>query len=182
MYFKSLDVILLDNANVVAVPISILLLKKFQRQISVITFADLNKCTLSVQRKTIVFVLTYPLPGNQKASDIPVNSYNILKLRFPKNEIVLITSVYDITVVIEKMNEEIGVYLDKALRNRVKSFLDRAAIHPLKKYIAYPLRKIIREFSVNKFVVIFFLAFVSVGLLVVLGTWAWDKYHSTTAL
>lgn len=182
MYFKPLDVILLDNANTVSTPISILLLKKFQGQISVITFADLNKCTLSIQRKTIVFVLSYPLSGSQRATEMPINSYNILKLRFPNNEIVLITSVYDVLVATEKMNEEISVYLDKAMHNRVKSFIDRVAIHPIKKYITYPIQKIIREFSVNKFVVIFFLAFVSVGLLVVLGTWAWDKYHSTTAL
>ncbi len=179
MYSKPLDIILLDNENLMAVPLSVMLLNDFRSKISIITVSDWDKCMLTIQEKVIVFVLSYPVAENQKASDGSIRFYNALKLRFPENEIVLITSVYDISVATEKMYEEISSYLKKVEQDTIKSLINRTAVHPLKLKLMYPIQRIFREFSINKFVLIFFIAFVSVGLVVFFGTWIWNNFLNT---
>ncbi|MES2836171.1 MAG: hypothetical protein V4667_01495 [Bacteroidota bacterium] len=54
--------------------------------------------------------------------------------------------------------------------------LDKGFFTPLNNYVIYPIKKLVKEFSVNKYVVMFIVAFIAVMILVIAGYPVWDFF------
>lgn len=61
-------------------------------------------------------------------------------------------------------------------KNKFYLVLDKGFFTPLNNYIFYPIKKIIKEFSVNKYVVMFIVAFITVMILVISGYPIWNFF------
>ncbi len=90
-------------------------------------------------------------------------SPEIANLRERLSSIKLITSW--------KMNGDINKQVpDEHFGIRLIGPLQKAIITPVKTRIIYPVRKLFTEFSVNNYLLLFTIAFISVGVLVICST------------
>lgn len=131
---------------------------RFGKDLNISTFLSGAKALEKVDKNTGVVILDYDLKGEN--GNVVLQS---IKKINPKTEVIMFSS-----------NEEIGVAIDSLRKGAsnyvVKDDTGRRKISNLVlNIITYPVRILVQEFGVTKFVAIFILTFVIMAVVVYLA-------------
>lgn len=140
---------------------------KFGKELNISTFNSGKSALQNIDNNTGIVILDYYLNG-ENGNEV----LKSIKEKNPKTEVIMLTSNDDIAVAIESFRKGAKDYVvkgEKAGRKLTKLIYD---------IISYPINVLMREFGVTKFVAIFLLTFVTMGIivLVVLFSFNWDSF------
>ncbi len=137
--------------------------KRFGKNVTTYTFYNEASCLQNVGKETNVVILGNFF--NDPFSDVSNNGVEILKSIKkinPDTKVIMHSKIKDMDVIVESLRSGATEYIVKG-----KSSWSR-----LKKAIVYivtePIRIMVREFKVSKFMAIFLLTFVTMGVIVYL--------------
>lgn len=145
-----------DNPLLVA-DLRIYLESTFGETLTITTFNSGESALKKVNKDTNIVILDYHLPG-ENGNEI----LKSIKLINPKTEVIMLTSNEDVKTAIDAFRNGATDYVIKGVKADKKI---RSLIYNI---LAYPIRVLAREFGISKYVAIFILTFVSVGMCVLI--------------
>jgi DNA-binding NarL/FixJ family response regulator len=162
MTTQGLNLFIVDDNALVLTSLRSYLDQRFGKDINITTFLTGKHALAKVDANTGVVILDYYLEG-ENGNDV---LQSIKKIN-PKTEVIIFSS-----------NEEIGVAID-SFRKGASDYVikgDKAwkkISHLVLNIITYPIRILVQEFKVTKFVAIFLLTFMSMAIVacVALNYW-----------
>lgn len=129
---------------------------KFGESINVSTFSSGRSALEKIDHLTTIVILDYYLDG-ENGNDI----LKAIKENNPKTEVIMLSSNEDVTIVIESFRKGATDYVVKGEKSSKK------ITRIIYDIVAYPVRFIVREFGVSKYLAIFLLTFLTMGIAVV---------------
>ncbi len=152
---QGMNLFIVDDDKQVISDLKIYLNYRFGNDLNISTFCDGESCLEKVDKNTDIVILDYCLNGE--------NGVEILKKIKdinPKVEVIILTSHEDISLAIQSFRNGASDYVIKG----------NGALKKIKKIVYHiitePIRIIIREFGVSKYMAIFFLTFAAMGIVV----------------
>ncbi len=152
---QGINLFIVDDDKLVVSDLKIFLNYKFGSDLTISTFNDGESCLKQVDKNTDVVILDYFLNGQ--------NGLEILKLIKdinPKTEVIMLSSNDDIALAIQTFRNGATDYVIKGQGSlkKIQKLIYRV--------ITEPIRIIIREFGVSKYMAIFFLTFAIMAIVV----------------
>jgi DNA-binding NtrC family response regulator len=129
--------------------------EKFGSTINITTFTDGKSALEKINDFTNIVILDYYLEG-ENGNDVLTS----IKKINPKTEVIMLSSNENITIAIESFRKGATDYVIKG-----KS-ASKKITNLVYNIVAYPVRFIVKEFGISKFLAIFLLTFVLMGLVV----------------
>jgi DNA-binding NtrC family response regulator len=128
---------------------------RFGSSLNVSTFEDGDSCLKKINKKTNIVILDYFMEGK--------NGLEVLKSikeRNPNTEVIMLSSNEDMALAIETFRNGAKDYVVKGPTSwgKLTGLVDRI--------ITEPIKAMVREFGVPKFMAIFFAAFTAMGIVV----------------
>jgi two-component system, NtrC family, response regulator AtoC len=129
--------------------------KRFGRDLNISTFDNGESCLEKIDVDTKLVILSYFLKG-KNGNDILKSIKDIN----PATEVIMHTSSHDVGIAIESFRGGARDFVIKGVKSKSKiTFI----VHQV---ITYPIRMMVREFGINKFLAMFLLTFTSMALAV----------------
>jgi DNA-binding NarL/FixJ family response regulator len=155
MKTQRLNLFIIDDDPLVSSRLRNYLDKKFGADISITTFNTSEGALRKIDKNTSIVILDTFLEGK---SDNGV--FNSIKSINPKVEVIMLTSNEDIEIAID-------TYRKGAVGYAVKGENSRKEISSIVyNILTYPIRIMVKEFGISKYLAIFLLAFVFIGTTV----------------
>ena len=154
METQKLNLFIVDDNKSMVTVLKQYLQNKFGANIIISTFYDGESCLEKVNKDTHMVILDHFLNGK--------NGLEVLKLikeKSPQTEVVMLTSHEDVATAIESFRAGAKDYVVKG-PSSWKKITD--IVYTI---ISAPVRIIVREFGVSKFMAIFLLTFVTMGVV-----------------
>lgn len=155
MQAQGMNLFIVDDDKLVVSDLKIYLNHRFGNDVNISTFYDGESCLEKLDKDTHVVILDYNLNGQ--------NGLEILKQikeKNPKTEVIMLSGNEDIALAIQSFRGGASDYVIKG----------QGALKKISKLvfniITEPIRIIVREFGVSKFMAIFLLTFVIMGVVV----------------
>ena len=151
------NLFIVDDDKLIASALGNYLNNRFGTSLNISKFYDGKSCLKNLDDQTNIVILDYNLKEENGLEILKsIKSIN------PKTEVIMLTNNEDIGTAIESYKKGASGYVVKNTRalNKLTVLINRI--------ITEPLRTMVREYGVNKFMVIFFLTFASVGIVVYL--------------
>lgn len=155
MKTQGVNLYIVDDNKLVVADLKHYLQDKFGVSIKITTFNDGESCIEKINQDTDIVILDYFLNGQ--------NGLEVLKLIKEKNsktEVIMLSSNEDISVAIQTFKNGATDYVVKG----------HGALKKLSKVIyqiiTEPIRLIVKEFRISKFIAVFSLTFVTIGVVV----------------
>ncbi len=155
METQRLNLFIVDDNKSMVAALKQFLQNKFGANINITTFYDGESCLEKINEYTDVVILDHYLNGK--------NGLEVLKEIKeinPKTEVIMLSSNEDIALAIQSFRAGAKDYIIKGPSSWKK--LTKLVHH----VITEPIRIIVREFGVSKFVAIFLLTFLTMGAVV----------------
>ncbi len=153
METQGINLFIVDDNKLMAMDLKIYLQNKFGTSVKISTFSDGESCLEKVDENTNIVILDYFLDGK--------NGLEILKLIKtinPKTEVIMLSSNEDIALAIESFKMGAKDYVIKGNGSWKK-------LNKLVNYIVTePIRILGREFGLSKYMAIFLITFVLMGI------------------
>ncbi len=157
MITQGINLFIVDDNKLLVTDLKHHLQTRFGVSVNVSVFYDGESCLKKVDKDTHIVILDYFLDGK--------NGLEILKLikeKNPETEVIMLSSNEDIVLAIETFRSGAKDYV-------VKGHGSWKKISKLVEYIiTAPIRLLVREFGVSKFMAIFLLTFLSMAAVVLL--------------
>lgn len=155
MKTQGLNLFIIDDNSLVSTNLRNFLNTRFGKDLSISTFLTGASALKEINKDTDIVILDYDL-GGENGNDVlkSIKSIN------SDTEVIMFTSNDEIATAIESFKNGASDYVikgDKSLKKIVSL---------INKIITYPINIMVREFGISKFVAIFLLTFVSVGVVV----------------
>jgi DNA-binding NtrC family response regulator len=155
METQGLNLFIVDDNKLLVADLKYYLQNRFGNGLLISTFYDGESCLKNIDKDTHVVILDYFLDGK--------NGIEILKEIKginPKTEVIMLSGNEDIAVAIETFRNGAKDYVIKGMGswNKIAKVLF--------KIITEPIRLIVREFRISKYMAIFLLTFVTMGAVV----------------
>ncbi|MCE3280618.1 MAG: hypothetical protein K0S44_2809 [Bacteroidetes bacterium] len=155
---KNLNVFIADEDKVMTTALKNDLKETFGSDINITVFNSAKDCLEKVDDNTHMVILAYDFKKRKN----PENGIEVLKFikkNYPLTEVIMHSSNDDLRVILKSIKLGAKSYVIK----ESNSFSQiRSIIH---RRFTQPIRRIITEFGVNKFVAIFITVFVIMGIL-----------------
>jgi len=153
MNTQKFNLFIIDDNEFMVTGLRNYLEKKFGEELNISTFLNGESALKQIDRKTHIVILDYFL-GGKNGNDI----LKSIKHINPDTEVIMLSSNEDIGIAIESFRAGASGYLIKGGNSWKKlSIL-------IYNIIAYPIRILVREFRVSKFLAIFLLTFAIMGI------------------
>ena len=155
METQKLNLFIVDDNKSLVTALKQYLLAKFEGNINISTFYDGESCLEKINQYTDMVILDHFLNGK--------NGLEVLKEIKeinPKTEVIMLSSNEDIALAIQSFRAGATDYVVKGPSSWKK--LTKLVHH----VITEPIRIIVREFGVSKFMAIFLLTFLTMGAVV----------------
>ncbi len=156
METQKLNIFIVDDNKLMDMSLKQYLEKRFGSNINVSVFYDGESCLEKVDKSTNIVILDYFLDSVNKYAKNGLEILRSIKKINPKTEVIMLSSNENIGVAIESFREGASDYIVK----------DNNAFPKLLSLILEPIRMMVKEFGVPKFLVIFLLVFLTMGALV----------------
>lgn len=155
METQGINLFIVDDNKLVLADLKYYLINKFGTGIQITTFTDGESCLKNIDKHTHIVILDYYLNGQ--------NGLEVLKSIKdinPKTEVIMFTNNEDISMAIEsfRMGAKDYVIKGKGSSNKIYQLIYHI--------ITEPIRIIVREFGVSKYMAIFLMTFVTMGAVV----------------
>jgi len=155
METQGMNLFIVDDNKLVVADLKHYLQSKFGISVKITTFNDGESCLQNIDKDTHIVILDYFLNGQ--------NGLEVLKqikAKNPKTEVIMLSSNEDIALAIQTFRNGATDYVVKGKGSLKK--ISRIVYN----IITAPIRLIVREFKVTKFVAVFLLTFVTMGVVV----------------
>ncbi len=179
MKIRTLNLLIVDDNKLISGPLSKHLHDRFGMRINISSFFDEESCMLKIDERSNVIVLDYFLNNGDNKTKNGLDIFNSIKKRSPNIEVTMITSNEAIPEAIEEMQRGASDYIIKRERylqkmlvmlNRiVLSPVYHRVLSPIHRRVVLPIRKIIEDYTLQDYLTMFIVAFISVGTLVFFG-------------
>ncbi len=155
METQGLNLFIVDDNKLMVTALKQYLMNRFGASLKISTFDNGESCLEKVDKETQIVILDYFLEGK--------NGLEILKSIKeinPKTEVIMLSSNEDVGLAIETFRNGATDYVIKGVSSwkKVTKLVDRI--------ITEPIRAMVREFGVPKFMIIFFVTFIAMGTVV----------------
>jgi len=155
MKTQGTNLFIVDDDNLMAMALEQSLKGRFGNGISITIFNDGESCLEKVNKETDIVILDYFLDGKDGLEIL-----KSIKTANSKTEVIMLTCNEDIMLAIETFRAGAADYVLKGRGSWKK--ITKLVNH----IITEPIRMIVREFGVSKFVATFLLTFVTMGIVV----------------
>ena len=155
MNAQGINMFLVDDNKLTVTDLKHFLSNRFGADLNISVFYDGESCLEKIDEKTHIVILDYFLDGK--------NGLEVLKLIKeinPKTEVIMLSSNEDIVLAIDTFRNGATDYVIKGNGSLKK--ISKLVY----RIITEPIRIIVREFGVSKYMAIFLLTFVSMGVVV----------------
>ncbi|MES2592642.1 MAG: response regulator [Bacteroidota bacterium] len=157
MESHSLNLFIVDDNKSMVTALKHYLTNMFGKSVNISTFYTGASCLEKIDKNTDVVILDYFL-NDENGNEV----LKLIKKRNPKTEVIMLSSNEDVSTAVEALN--IGAR-DYVVKNNSAWRTVSGLINTI---ITEPLRKMVREFGVPKFMLIFFATFTIMGIVVYL--------------
>ncbi len=146
---------IIDDNQLLVADLRIYLESVFGETLTISTFNSGESALAKVDNETHIVILDYDLPG-ENGNEI----LKSIKAINPKTEVIMLTTNEDIKTAIDAFRNGAADYVIKGAKaeKKIQSLIYRI--------LTYPIHLLTREFKVSKYVAIFILTFISMGLCV----------------
>lgn len=151
-----LNLFIVDDDKFMVAALKLFLQNRFQKDINVFTFYDGESCLDCVNKETDIVILDYNMTG-KNGLDVLKSIKNIN----PKTEVIMLSGNEDMATAISLFRAGASDYVLKGEGSWKK--LSKLVY----QIVTAPIRIVVKEFGVSKFMAIFMFTFVLMGLLVV---------------
>jgi DNA-binding NarL/FixJ family response regulator len=156
---QPLNVFIADEDQIMTTALKNDLKQQFGSNIEITVFNDGKQCLENMHENVHMVILVYDF----KKKSAPVNGIDLLKFikkKYPMTEVVMHSSNDDIRIILKSIKKGASSYVVKESNSfsHIRSIINRR--------FTEPIRRIIREFGVRKFVVIFLGVFLLMGIVV----------------
>lgn len=158
METQSLNLFIVDDNKSMVTALKHYLNNMFGNSVKISTFYTGKSCLEKIDKSTDVVILDYFL-NDENGNEV----LKMIKKRNPKTEVIMLSSNEDISTAVEAL--QIGAR-DYVVKNNSAWRTLSGLIHTI---ITEPLRKMVREYGITKFMIIFFLTFIVMGIVVYLA-------------
>lgn len=155
MTTQGLNLFIVDDNKAMVAALKQYLEFRFGVSISISTFYDGESCLEKIDKNTHIVILDYFMAGKNG-----LETLKSIKEINPKTEIIMLSGNEDIALAIESFRMGATDYIIKG-----PSSWERLT-NMVNKIITDPIRAMVREFAVPKFVAIFFSTFITMGAVV----------------
>lgn len=155
METKRLNLFIVDDNKSMVAALKQFLQNKFEGNINISTFYDGESCLEKINEHTDMVILDHFLNGKNGLEVLK----EIKKIN-PKTEVIMLSSNEDIALAVQSFRAGATDYVVKGPSSWKK--LTKLVHH----IITEPIRIIVREFGVSKFMAIFLLTFLTMGAVV----------------
>jgi DNA-binding NtrC family response regulator len=157
METKGLNLFIVDDNKMVVQTLRAYLQNRFGSDLTVETFENGESCLEKVNKDTHIVILDYFMEGK--------NGLEILKSIKeinPKTEVIMLSGNEDMAVAVETFRAGAKDYVVKGIgsRNKITSLIYNI--------ITEPIRIMVREFGISKYLAMFIFTFVTIGVVVVI--------------
>ncbi|MFI5141576.1 MAG: response regulator [Bacteroidia bacterium] len=155
MQTQGLNLFIVDDNKSLVTALKLYLQSKFGISLKISTFNDGESCLESINQDTHIVILDHLMAGKTG-----VEVLKSIKTINPKTEVIMLSNHADMATAIESFRAGAVDYIVKGPSswNRVTKLVNQI--------ITAPIRLIVREFGVSKFVAIFFLTFFTMAMVV----------------
>jgi two-component system response regulator AtoC len=149
---QGINLFIVDDNKLLAADLKHYLLNRFGADIQITIFSDGESCLEKIDNETHIVILDYYMDGK--------NGLEILKLIKainPKTEVIMLSGNEDMAIAIQTFRNGAKDYVikgDGAMKKLTKL---------VQLIITEPIRIMIREFGISKYMAIFLLTFVTMG-------------------
>ncbi|MCW3103796.1 MAG: hypothetical protein JWO09_2236 [Bacteroidetes bacterium] len=153
-----LNVFIADEDKIITTALKDDLKKQFGSNINITVFNEAKACLEKIDDNTHLVILAYDF----KKKTGPANGLELLKIikkTHPLTEVVIHSSNDDMRVILRSIRAGAKGYVVK----ETDSFSRIRGI--VRRRFTEPIRKIITEFGVNKFVAVFLITFILIGII-----------------
>lgn len=151
---QGINLFIVDDNKLLAIDLKYFLQNRFGADVNISTFTDGESCLEKVDKDTHIVILDYYMDG--------INGLEVLKAIKeinPKTEVIMLSGNEDMAVAIQTFRSGAKDYVIKG-NGAWKKLTKLVEI-----IIMEPIRIIVREFGVSKFVAIFLLTFATMGVV-----------------
>jgi DNA-binding NarL/FixJ family response regulator len=155
---QQLNVFIADEDKIMTAALTDDLKQKFGSNIDITVYNDGKECLENMHENVHMVILAYDF----KKKNSPINGVELLKFikkKYPLTEVVMHSSNDDIRVILTSIKKGASGYIVKQSDSfsHIRSIINRR--------FTEPIRRIIREFGVKKFVAIFLGIFILMGII-----------------
>ena len=155
METQGLNLFIVDDNKLMVTALELFLKNRFGTSIQISTFNDGESCLEKVDKETHIVILDYFMEGKNGLEILKsIKSIN------PKTEVIMLSSNENIALAIETFRAGAKDYVIKGNDSWKK------VTQLVNEIITEPIRSIVREYGVLKFMVIFFITFFAMGAFV----------------
>lgn len=158
MNSQVLNLFIIDDNPMVLTDLRNYLQQRFGNDLVISTFQTGTAALEQVDENTRIVILDYHLE-NEDGNEI----LKSIKIRNPKTEVIMFTSNVEVSVAIESFREGASNYIIKG-----KGGMKKITSH-VRQIITYPIRILVKEFGIHKYLALFLLTFLSLGIVVCTG-------------
>ena len=158
MKTQGLNLFIVDDNKLAVTNLQYYLQNKFGASINVSIFYDGESCLKMVDRDTEIVILDYFMEGKNG-----LDVLKSIKTINPKTEVIMLSGNEDIALAIETFRAGAKDYVIKG----------NGSLKKVTKIVHYiitaPMRLLVDEFRVSKYMAIFLITFITMGLAAVIG-------------
>lgn len=156
METQGINLFIVDDNNMMVATLKQFLQNKFGVSLQISTFNSGESCLQKVDEETHIVILDYHMEGKNG-----LDTLKSIKEINPKTEVIMLSGNEDIALAIETFRAGAKDYVVKGSGAWTK--LSKI----VNNIITAPIRLMVREFGVSKFMAIFLLTFVTMAIVVV---------------
>jgi len=153
MKSQTLNLFIIDDDPIVTMGLRHYLTQRFGSEVNISTFLTGKSALEKVTTETNMVILDYTLKG-ENGNDI----LKSIKSISPGTEVVMLSSNTDMEVAINSFRNGASDYVVKGQKSwkKISSLVFKA--------ITYPVRIMVQEFGINKYIAMFLLTFAAMGI------------------
>lgn len=155
METQSLNLFIVDDNKSMVTALKHYLTNMFGNSVKISTFYTGSSCLEKIDKTTDVVILDYFL-DDENGNEV----LKMIKKRNPKTEVIMLSSNEDISTAVEALQIGARDYVVKS------NSAWRTISGLINTIITEPIRKMVQEFGVPKFMLIFFTVFIVMGIVV----------------
>lgn len=152
-----LNIFIVDDNRLLVISLKKYLENRFGSGINISTFYDGESCLKNIDKNTNIVILDYFLNGDNSYAKNGIEILKEIKARNPKTKVIMLSRNEDVAVAVESFREGASEYVikgDNSL-NKLISLINRT--------ITEPIRIMVREFGVPKFLTLFLFVFIGMA-------------------
>lgn len=155
METQGINLFIVDDNSSMVMGLKQYLLNRFGAGLRISTFKDGESCLEKVDNRTNIVILDYFMEGKNG-----LDTLKSIKAINPKTEVIMLSGNEDMALAIETFREGAADYVVKGYGSWTK------ITKLVERIVTEPIRMIVREFGVSKFMASFLLTFVTMGIIV----------------